>query len=52
MTRMMEPSLFAGVVDVRLGAIAVDGRAVPGAGSGIRSAALGVSRREQGVVER
>ncbi|MBF6274725.1 MULTISPECIES: hypothetical protein [Nocardia] len=52
MTRMMEPSLVTDVGDVRLAAIVVDGRAVPGAGSGIRGAALGVFLRKQGVVER
>jgi len=48
----VEPSLVAGEGDVRLAAIVVDGRAVPGAGSGIRGAALGVFLRKQGVVER
>ncbi|MFG3520712.1 hypothetical protein ACGF5S_10635 [Nocardia nova] len=48
----VEPSLVAGVGDVRLAAIVVDGRAVPGAGSGIRAAALGVFLRKQGAVER
>lgn len=52
MKRMMEPWLVAGAGDGRLAAVAADGRAVPGAGSGVRSAALGVFRREQGVVER